>query len=369
MTQPTPFEAVHEKIGAEFADHFGWKMPSSFSDQTNELNALYTASAVFDLSNFGRITVKGANAKQLLDCLLATNLDSLTDDSWIWALVCCQQGTVIDIVRVVWVNNAYIIFTSPAKRQMVLDLANEIAQKHDLNTIIASVTEKTGMLGLYGPRAIEAITNILPFEIDHLEPGDATAMSFFMMPLTITRGSFVGTDGLELICPKGAAGMAASAITKYREKEGLTPSGFHTLESALIHAAHPTSIINTPKGCKLSPATLNLMSLVDMTKDFNGKDAIQNTITAGTTSRIVGIKTPKGSTHTDLTIQHDDGEIGFTSMIVPSEKLNANIGLAIVDAEFADFDNEVQVVTDDLVAAGEIIPLPFDKATTVEYAK
>ena len=369
MSHPTPFEAVHQKLGATFADHFGWNMPSRFTDLTSELNSLYTASAVFDLSNFGRITIKGADSKQLLNCLLATNLDALFPDSWIWAIICCDQGTVIDIVRVASVNNSFVIYTSPAKRQMVLDLAKQCAQKCAPNTNIDSIAEKTGMLGLYGPRAVEAIIRILPFDIEHLEPGDATAMSFFMMPITILRGSFAGTDGLELICPKGAAAMAASAISKYREKEGLTPAGFQSLESAMIHAALPTSIINSPKGCKLTPATLNLMSLVDLNKDFNGKDAVQSAVTAGTKTRIVGIKTPKGAIHTDLTIQHDNGEIGFCPMIVPSNKLNANIGLAIVDSEYANFDGEVQVVSDDLIAAGEIVSLPFDSTVTVEFAK
>ena len=365
MSQTTPFAPVHEKLGAVFADYYGWSMPHYFADETTEMNALYSASAVFDLSNFGRITLKGSGAKSTLDRLLATNLDELYPDSWIWAVVCSEQGTVIDIVRVAHIKNTYTIFTSPAKRQMVFDLARQFAA----DTTVDSITDKTGMLALYGPTAFDAISRILPFDIEHLDIGDAESMSFFMMPITIIRGGFVGTDGMELICPKAAAAMAASAISKYREKEGITPVGSRTLESAMIHAALPASIINTPKGCKLSPTTLGLMNMVDLGKDFNGKDAVARAAAQGTSQTLVGIKTPKGDTHTVLTIQYDDAEIGFSPKLVPSDKLDANIGLAVVNADYADFDSEVQIIAADLVIGGEIVALPFTDVEPVRFAK
>ena len=357
MSNFTPFEAVHEKLGACFGDYFGWKMPLNFGDEAAERAAIYNASAAIDLSCFGRIRVRGAGAVAAIDKLIATNTAKLSEGGWIWAVVCSNEGAVVDVVRVVCnKSDDYLVLTSPAKRQMVLELAEKCVGD---DVKVEAITEKTGMLALYGPGAVEAVSRILPFDIADLEIGGATTISFFMMPITIIRGSWVGCDGLELICPKGAAGMAGAAIAKYREKEGIVPAGTDCLEGAMIEAGLPVSITNSPKGCKLTPQTLGLMGLVDLDKDFAGKEAIAQTAKKGVLSQIMGVKAGIGATHRDLQIQFDDGQIGWCAKMVPSEKLGGNVGLAVINSEFADIEDEVQVVCDGMIAGGELVKLPF----------
>ena len=52
---------------------------------------------------------------------------------------------------------------------------------------VADMTPKTAMLGLYGPSAFESVRKVLPFEIDHLDIGDAGKFSLFMISFTLMR--------------------------------------------------------------------------------------------------------------------------------------------------------------------------------------
>mgnify|MGYP000479040949 CR=1 FL=1 len=98
---------------------------------------------------------------------------------------------------------------------------------------VTNVTDKTAMLGLYGPGAIDSVKDILPFDISDLEHGDIRKMSFFMIPFTLMRGSWLNGDGLELICPATAGPLAAGAVAKYRHKKHLTPAGMNSLLAAM----------------------------------------------------------------------------------------------------------------------------------------
>ncbi|AQT70348.1 Aminomethyltransferase [Anaerohalosphaera lusitana] len=369
MANATPFESVHEKLGANFDIFNAWRMPADFGDPLVEQTAAYETAAAFDLSHFGRIQVKGDDAPALIDYLTATPTAGLTDGSVIWALLIAEPGNITDLVRITRVHNTYTILTSPAKRQLVLELAEKAQQTAGLADVkVSPITEKTAMLALYGPKAADILSRILPFEID-LEPGQVKGVNFFMMNLEVVRGSFIGTDGLELICPKGAASMAGTAIAKYRDRENIVPAGTLALDSALVQAGVPYSITNSTEGSKLTPADLNMTGLVDMNKDFIHKPALEASFKKGTTKTVAGLKTAKGTRHTDLRIQYDDAEIGFCPLTVPSPTLDSNLGLAVIDSEFTAFDEEIQVFGEDLVLPGQLTNLPFDPAANANVCK
>jgi glycine cleavage system aminomethyltransferase T len=54
-----------------------------------------------------------------------------------------------------------------------------------------------------------------------------------MISVTALRGGWAGSDGLELICPTSAAGLAAGAIAKYHKQQNITPAGMDCLMRAI----------------------------------------------------------------------------------------------------------------------------------------
>jgi len=362
MPIQTPFKPIHDRLGANYAEFDGWSLPADFGDIAAENTGLNTTSAVFDLSSFARIILKGAGAKKLLDYLLATNLHNLSNDKWLWSILCDENGHVAAIVRVAQTKNGYQIFTPPAARQIVLDLINTAAKSTNTeSTQIDDITEKTGMLGLYGPKAVETLNAILPFDITAITPDTIKIMSFFMISVTIIRGSWLGSDGIELMCPQGACAMAAGALAKYRDRLNIAPAGMKTLKTAIMESSLPLELLKHAQSKKISPAALSMTKIIDMEKDFQGKDAIAKELADGPKTVLMGVKTPKiGTKHTNIRILCNDKEIGKAEIMLPSQNMNCNIAIAMIDTQYADLTGEIQIVSDEIISGGKLVKLPFD---------
>ena len=128
-----------------------------------EKAALKDESVSFDLSSFGKITLKGKASRKILEDLLA---DSKTpfDEEWKWAKIATPDSTELKI-RTGYINGIYMVFTMPRDRKNVLAIIENAAKNTPDDVVIDDITEKTGMLALYGPGAVKAASNILPFGI------------------------------------------------------------------------------------------------------------------------------------------------------------------------------------------------------------
>lgn len=230
MSLSSPFEAVHKKMGANFSKYDGWCLPKDFGDPAAERAALENGCAAFDLSSFGRIAIKGDGAEQAVGDLVGNQTPLPADGQWVWA----DLTPANKCLRIGRVKGGYLVLTPPEQRQEVLAAVQGGADENQLSGLsIADLTQKTGMLGVYGPRAVKAVNNILPFDISAVEPASITVMSFFVISITIIRGAWTGGDGIELICPAAAAPMAAGAVAKYHERENITPAGMDCLVDAM----------------------------------------------------------------------------------------------------------------------------------------
>ncbi|MBW8015359.1 MAG: aminomethyl transferase family protein [Planctomycetes bacterium] len=361
MLKSSPFESVHEGMGAVFGEYDGWKVPASFGDVAAESKALQESCTVFDLCAFGRVIVTGQDASGLINGVFASDTVNLVDGKWIWAIICEGDGGLVDKARICRTGDAYMILTTAAKRGYVCQLVEEYARENGLGGVeIEDVTEKTGMLGLYGPKAFESVKSILPVDISGVEKGDIIKKSFFMIPLTMIRGSWLNVDGVELICPVSAAGLAAGAIAKYRDKANITPSGMECFADAMVLAGLPVGLNSLEAAKSAGPVELGFKVMVDFGKDFVGKAAVEKIAAGGAKSVLMGVKTQsKGCVHKDLKVQYDDKEIGFSDRISYCDKMGCCIGLALIDSEFAEPGEEIQIVGDDVVAGGELVKLPF----------
>lgn len=234
MPKTSPFEGVHRQLGAKFEEYDGWLLPSDFGDNAAELKAIEEHCAVVDLSSFGRIMLKGSGLKEALEGCFTDRKGSFFEDRWTWGNIATDSGQTL--CRVARLNGDFMLLTPPATDAAV---QSAVEKRLSGSGTVTNITEKTAMLGLYGPSAFESMRGVLPFSIDELDPGDVSRMSFFMLSFTILRGSWLGGEGLELICPASAGPLAAGAVAKYRHKHNITPAGMTCLRSAMERMQKP----------------------------------------------------------------------------------------------------------------------------------
>ncbi|MBN1818691.1 MAG: hypothetical protein JW828_15120 [Sedimentisphaerales bacterium] len=232
MAQSSPFESLHTQLGAHFGEFDQWRLPQHYGDSGAEKQALQAGCAAFDLSSFGRIQVRGASAEEAIRAVIGNGALPETG-TWSTAVSDVGQNGVRRPVRIASTEKGYLILTCPADRHILRERLEQEVKHSGGGVKIVDQTEKTGMLGIYGPRTYTAIDSILPFDLSELEPGSVTEMSYLMITVTVLRGSWLAGDGLELICPASVAPMAAGAIVKYHQRQGIVPAGMLCLQEAM----------------------------------------------------------------------------------------------------------------------------------------
>ncbi|MBN1125951.1 MAG: hypothetical protein JXA82_13160 [Sedimentisphaerales bacterium] len=232
MAQSSPFESLHTQLGACFGEFDQWRLPQHYGDSAVEKQALQAGCAAFDLSSFGRIQVRGPDADKAVGSVIGANT---LPDIGLWSMATYNDNQTADNypIRIAATEKGFLLLTRPADRKALQQRLDQEANSSGWNVKFVDLTEKTGMLGIYGPNAYTAIDSILPFDLSGLEPGSVTEMTYVMITVTVLRGSWLNIDGLELICPASVAPMAAGAIVKYHQRQGIVPAGMLCLQEAM----------------------------------------------------------------------------------------------------------------------------------------
>lgn len=222
MLKTTPLEQLHIQFGADFKEYHGWSMPYSYTMLETELAGLVNSSAAFDLCAFGRIAVSGSGAEDVVKAALPM-AEEIAENHWGWASDYKQ-------IRLVRTANEYLVLLHPLITAETAERIANIAK--GLNASVTDRTEKTAMIGIYGPQAYETLSRIIPLDVSMLDESKVLSLSFFMMSFTVIRGSWLGIDGVELICPVNASKFATQAIEKYHNKENIIPAGMKCFDTA-----------------------------------------------------------------------------------------------------------------------------------------
>src|SRR5437763_6728963 len=75
--QRTPLYERHVALGARMVPFAGWEMPVQYEGVIPEHRAVRSDCGVFDVSHMGEVEVEGPRARELLQSLLANDLERI----------------------------------------------------------------------------------------------------------------------------------------------------------------------------------------------------------------------------------------------------------------------------------------------------
>src|SRR5205814_9711050 len=94
--QRTPLHDRHVALGARLVPFAGWEMPVQYEGVIPEHRAVRTGCGVFDVSHMGEVEVEGPRAHELLQSLLANDLDKIGDGGAQYTLLTNERGGILD---------------------------------------------------------------------------------------------------------------------------------------------------------------------------------------------------------------------------------------------------------------------------------
>src|SRR5256714_1103648 len=94
--QRTPLHERHVALGARMVPFAGWEMPVQYEGVIPEHRAVRQDAGVFDVSHMGELDVEGPRAPELLQGLLANDLDRIDVGGAQYTLLTNDRGGIVD---------------------------------------------------------------------------------------------------------------------------------------------------------------------------------------------------------------------------------------------------------------------------------
>ncbi len=370
----TPLRSFHTDHQAQLVDFAGWEMPLKYAGSVREEHEqCRRAGALFDVSHMGRVAVSGLHARRLLEHTCSRRIGDMQDGQCRYSLVCNEQGGVKDDVIVMRMEaDDYLVVVNASNRVKILEHWKAVAQARDFKVKIEDRTEKTAMVALQGPRVMDLISGVSK-EIPTLKRYRFAIKNLLVLKLIVSRTGYTGEDGVEVILPASAVGMAMKLLLKDVDQTKadavLKPAGLAARDSLRLEAGMP--LYGHELGEEINALACGVDFAISLDKtvekdgeNFIGQDALARTRDAGgPDTRLVGIEIEgKRTARQAMPVLVAGQPSGVVTSGCLSPTLDKSIAMAFVRAGDAAVGTEVAVDAGRATLTGKIVPMPFYKA-------
>ncbi|MDO4693186.1 MAG: glycine cleavage system aminomethyltransferase GcvT [Eikenella sp.] len=351
----TPFHQAHQDAGGKLVDFAGWELPVNYGSQIQEHEAVRTDAGMFDVSHMLVSDIKGRQAKQWLQKLLANDVAKLSFvGKALYSAMLNEQGGVMDDLIVYRANEAeteYRIVSNAATREK--DLA-QFAKVGEAFGIDITPRYDLAMLAVQGPKAIEKLLAVKPDwaeTVNALKPfqGADLGNGWF-----VARTGYTGEDGVEVILP----GTEATAFFAALRQAGVQPCGLGARDTLRMEAG--MNLYGHDMDDETSPLQAGMgwtVDLKDETRDFIGKTALLALKEQGVDVKQVGLLLAKGGVLREgMEVVTEQGK-GITTSGVFSPSLKQSIAIARVPKAFE--GDAAKVVIRGKEVDVRVLKLPF----------
>lgn len=366
--QRTPFYQYHTDHGAKFVDFAGYEMPIMYRSIHEEHRQVRDSGGVFDVSHMGRLKLTGRHARRLVERLCTRYVTDMAERTCRYALICNEQGCVLDDILVYRYADHWLLVVNAANRKKIVE--HIAVAGADMAYKLEDLTDKTAMVAIQGPRVMEQIGGFSS-EVPTLKRYAFCEKNLLIIKMTISRTGYTGEDGVEIILNANMAAMAIKMFLKEGKNEGkpiLMPVGLGARDTLRMEAAMP--LYGHELDETIDPLTAGLAFAVTLDKDqrdrgepFVGQPALQRIAAEGPTRKRIGLKLDgRRTARQGMTVKRGDRAIGGVTSGCLSPTLGYPIAMAYIDVDAAGVGDTVQVDFNGKPTDAEVVALPFYKA-------
>ena len=305
----------------------GWEMPVSYAGVIPEHLAVRSDCGVFDVSHMGQIEVEGPRAKELLQGLLANDLDRIEGGGAQYTLLTNERGGIVDDLIVYERDERhYLLVVNAGNRENALDWLSE---REIRGSDVRDVSDRYALLAVQGPRSLErlGLREAAPFTF-----AEETLDGIETM---VARTGYTGEAGAELLVP----GEDAEALWQLVLDRGARPCGLGARDTLRLEVCYPLHGADITQETDAISAGLGWVCALD--KDFMGATKLRRIKQAGPERRLVAfVMTDRAVPRGGMPVLEPRGEVTSGTH---SPMLDRGIGMAYVPAGAAAPDTELTI--------------------------
>ncbi len=333
----TPLFDLHRELGARIVPFAGWEMPVQYSGILDEVRSVRTNAGLFDISHMGRAHVFGSGALDVLQRLTTNDVAALEAGRAHYTLLTNPNGGVIDdlIVYRVAENDFWVVINAGNSSKDLAWLREQAAPQ----TSIDDWTDRTAMIAIQGPKAIEAIAPVVDTDVPGL-PGFAFVQTkLFGEAAIICRTGYTGEDGLEVIVQPGQAPVVWRKLLD----AGASSCGLGARDALRIEAGYP--LYGHEIDDTTTPVEAGLMWVVKLDKgEFTGRARIAELRETGAGKRLVGLTLSERIVpRQGYTVYAGELPVGTVTSGVFSPTVGHSVAMAYVDEPHGRFGADLTI--------------------------
>ncbi len=352
------FDATLRWGARDFSVYNHMYIPRDFGDPVQNFWNLVNDAILCDVAVERQVEITGPDAAVFTQMLTPRDLSTLSVGQCKYVLITNADGGILnDPVLLRLGENRFWLSLADSD---ILLWAQGVAVHSGMDVTIRE--PDVSPLQLQGPKSGEVMRALFGEGIMDLRYYWLREVALDGIPLIVSRTGWSSELGYELYLQDGSRGdelweriMAAGG--PFGLKPGHT-STIRRIEGAML-SYHADADIGT------NPFELGLDRLVnlDMAAAFIGKDALRRIRDDGVSRKQVGLRIDgpplKGPNTAFWPINHGGATIGKVTSAVHSPRLDQNIALAMVAADYAALGTELEVVTAAGPTGATIVERPF----------
>ncbi|MCF8487405.1 MAG: glycine cleavage system protein T [Rhodobacteraceae bacterium] len=352
------FEATVRWGAKGFSVYNHMYIPRDFGDPEQNFWNLVNDAILCDVAVERQVEITGPDAAKFVQMLTPRDLSKMAVGQCKYILITNAAGGILnDPILLRLAENHFWISLADSD---ILLWAQGLAVHSGMDVTIGE--PDVSPLQLQGPKSGEIMRALFGDSILDLKYYWLRELDLDGIPLLVSRTGWSSELGYEIYLRDSAHGDALwERIMATGMPLGLKPghtSSIRRIEGGML-SYHADADINT------NPYELGLDRLVDldMQADFIGKAALRRIQEQGARRKQVGLIIDcaplKGPNTTFWTINKAGAAIGKVTSAVYSPRLQQNIALAMVSAEFANIGAEVEVLTNTGASRAILVDRPF----------
>ena len=364
----TPLTDIHIGLGAKMAEFAGYNMPISYAGIKEEHHAVRTGVGVFDVSHMGEFVLKGKNAAELIQLVTTNDVNNLEINEAQYSCLPNGKGGIVDDLLVYRLpednctegEKAFLLVVNASNIDKDW---NWISQHNNFDVQMTNISEKTGLLAIQGPKAVEALQSLTDINLSEIKYYTFRKGTFAGIPNTIISATgYTGSGGFEIYVDNDHLAKLWNAIFEAGKKFDIQPIGLgarDTLRLEMGFCLYGNDLDDTT-----SPLEAGLGWITKLNKgEFIDVDFLKTQKENGISKKLIGFtlqerRVPRHG----YQIENADGEvIGVVTSGTQSPSLGHPIGMGYVTTSFSKAGTEIFIDIAGKKLSATVAKLPFYK--------
>lgn len=350
----------HVKLNGKVIDFAGWQLPVEYSGILPEHHAVRKAAGLFDVSHMGEVDVIGKDAAKFVQNLVTNDVSVMVNNQVIYGCMCYPDGGVVDDLLVYKRHDESFYLVINASN-VDKDFAWMQENVGSFDVSLTNLSPEVSEVALQGPIAEEVLQSLTSYDLSTIkfftfaENVDVNGVNCL-----ISRTGYTGEDGFEVYAANADIAKVWVDILEAGKEKGVLPCGLGCRDTLRFEAALP--LYGNEISAEISPleAGLGIFVKLDIEDDFIGKAALVAQKTNGLKRKTVGFELlDKGIPRHGYPVLVGGETVGVVTTGYMSPTLEKTIGLAIVDAAYADLGTEFEIGIRKNTAKAKVISKRF----------